>query len=106
MLSVLYSSIFRGNGGGCVVCVVLLYIQGSLMRLCCLRCTPLYSGVTEEVVLSALYSSGCFWSKAVELEQVNYWIKYSYSLFVAFLRDKLLFSKHSFCVFRISRRNI
>ena len=88
-MSVLYSSIFRGYGGGCDVCVVLLYIQELRRRLCCLRCTPLYSGVTEEVVLSALYSSGCFWSKAVELEQVNNWIKYSYSLFVAFLKDKL-----------------
>ena len=27
-------------------------------------------GVTEELVLEALHASGCFWSKAVELEQV------------------------------------
>ena len=48
---------FRSNGGSFVVCIVLLYIQELRRRLCCQSCTPLYSGVTGEVVLSALYSS-------------------------------------------------
>jgi len=47
-------------------------------------------GVTEEVVLSALYSSGCFWSKAVELEQVIDQSIRNFQLFFRWLYTEIL----------------